>query len=276
MTYSILGDMHTHTIYSRHAYSTIQENVAAAATAGLELLGSADHFSSMLHPEQDLRNFQYFINTEVWPREWMGVTLLSACEADIVDLGGGLFGQDIAVPQSIVGRPFKAERSLYERVTCSLDYVVASVHNTAFTEGATLGRTTDMYVRALEHPEVFILGHLGRSGVDFDLDAVLMRAKELHKLIEINEHSFERGSALDAPAAPCRRIAERCAELGVGISVDSDAHIAPEIGRYPRTTKMLEEIDFPEELIVNRGRDPFVAGLAAAGIELQSRLTERA
>ena len=37
-------DVHTHTLYSRHAYSTILENVAAAKEAGLELLGSTDHF----------------------------------------------------------------------------------------------------------------------------------------------------------------------------------------------------------------------------------------
>ena len=30
-------DTHTHTLYSRHAYSTIEENVRAAAERGLEL-----------------------------------------------------------------------------------------------------------------------------------------------------------------------------------------------------------------------------------------------
>mgnify|MGYP006929248861 CR=1 FL=1 len=28
MAYRILGDVHTHTLYSRHAYSTIQENLS--------------------------------------------------------------------------------------------------------------------------------------------------------------------------------------------------------------------------------------------------------
>ena len=32
-------DVHTHTIYSRHAYATILENVRAAKEAGLSLLG---------------------------------------------------------------------------------------------------------------------------------------------------------------------------------------------------------------------------------------------
>ena len=41
-------DVHTHTIYSRHAYATILENVTAAKEAGLSPLGSTDHFSSIL------------------------------------------------------------------------------------------------------------------------------------------------------------------------------------------------------------------------------------
>ncbi len=69
-----LCDTHTHTIFSRHAYSTIEENVRAASEAGLELLASTDHFSAMANPrvefagDPDLRDYQFFINQEVWPR----------------------------------------------------------------------------------------------------------------------------------------------------------------------------------------------------------------
>lgn len=265
MTYRIKSDIHTHTLFSRHAYSTIAENVAAARAAGLEVLGSADHLSCMLFPEQHLRNFQFFINQAVWPREWDGVTLLRAAEVDIVSLEGGLFGQDIACPANITGRAFKLEKSLFDRVTANLDYLVASVHNAQFTEDASGAQTTGMYIRVLEQPKVLVLGHTGRSGVPFDIDEVLTVAKERHKLIEINEHSLEgdhRGTTTDA----CRRIAERCAELGVGITVSSDAHIACDIGRYPNVTAMLEEIHFPTELIMNRNRNALLDALYAAGV----------
>lgn len=265
MTYCIKSDIHTHTLFSRHAYSTIAENVAAARAAGLELLGSADHLSCMLFPEQHIRNFQFFVNQGVWPRAWDGVTVLRAAEVDIVSLEGGLFGQDIACPTNITGRPYMQEKSLFERTTANLDYLVASVHNTQFTEGASGAQTTCMYIRALEQPKVLVLGHTGRSGVPFDVDEVLTVAKERHKLIEINEHSLEgdrRGKTHDA----CRRIAERCAELGVGISVSSDAHVACDIGRYPNVTAMLEEIHFPPELIMNRDRTSLLGALYDAGI----------
>ena len=60
-------DVHTHTLYSRHAYSTVRENVLAAREAGIELLGVTDHFSDMLFPNTDLtrgslRDYQHFIN----------------------------------------------------------------------------------------------------------------------------------------------------------------------------------------------------------------------
>ena len=45
--YDIKCDTHTHTLYSRHAYSTIKENVIEASENGLELLASTDHFFRM-------------------------------------------------------------------------------------------------------------------------------------------------------------------------------------------------------------------------------------
>ncbi len=140
MGYSILGDVHTHTLYSRHAYSTIEENVRAAAEAGLEILGSADHFSGMLYPEQHLRNFQYLINMGVWPRIWHGVTVLHGCEADVVGLDGSLFGQDIVVHCDITGRDLGVERTLFDRATGDADYVIASVHDGTFAEGRCSAR----------------------------------------------------------------------------------------------------------------------------------------
>lgn len=263
MAYRILGDVHTHTISSRHAYSTIQENVRAAAEAGLEVLGSTDHLSCMLFPEQHLRNFQHFLNTVIWPRTWDGVTLLRGCEADIVGLDGSLFGQDIVCTHSITGHALRRESTLFDRVVESCDYVIASVHNPEIADGASMGEITDMYVAALEHPRVFILGHTGRSGLPYDLDTVITCAKEHHKLIEINEHSLQSSGAHHQR---CREIAEKCAELGVGITVSSDAHIAPQIGMFDAATRMLEEIHFPEELIMNRGREPFLCELAASGV----------
>ena len=194
MPYLLSCDIHTHTMFSAHAYSTIEENVYWAAERGLQVLGSADHLSSMVTAcPNDLRSYQFFINQDIWPRIWSGVLVLRGAEADIVSLDGSLFGEDTPVTFDIAGDSYGRQHSLFDLVTRNLDYLVASVHNPQIAEGATLAQTTGMYINALEHPKVFMLGHTGRSGVPFDIDEVLLAAKAKHKIIEINNHSLERG-----------------------------------------------------------------------------------
>ena len=250
-------DVHTHTLASIHAYSTIGECVAAARAAGLELLSSTDHYSCMISASLHVRDYQHFINFSMWPRLWDGVYVMRGVEADIVDLQGNLFGWDIVVPEGITGRAYSDRRTLKDIVWRDIDYAIASIHDDTFTQGATRTQTTNMYVRALEDPKVLIVGHAGRSGVPFDIDAVLLAAKDKGKLIEINEHSFSAQYG-DERRSTCRRIAERCAELGVMISTGTDAHIATDVGRFDATAELLREIHFPPELVATRSKDAFL------------------
>ncbi|MBS5865074.1 MAG: phosphatase [Coriobacteriaceae bacterium] len=259
-------DVHTHTVYSRHAYSTVEENVRAAADCGLELLGISEHFSDMLFESRNMRNFQYFANFHCWPRDWHGVRLLHGCEADIVDLDGHLFGWDTTYDKNIVDTPIKPI-TLKEYVFEECDYVIASVHGKVFTKNASIVETTEMYVHALEDPKVFILGHTGRSGVPFDVDELLTVARDLHKVIEINEHSFAEYYEPHV-RDNCRKIAERCAEMGVQIAVNTDAHISYNVGRLQQAPLLLDEIDFPADLIATRSAKVFEQALSDAGLAL--------
>lgn len=263
MPYTILSDVHTHTLASMHAYSTIGENVAAAKAAGLELLGTTDHLSCMVHVEPHIRNYQHLLNLICWPRVWDGVTLVRGAEVDITTIDGGMFGQDIPSRETIVGNSYRSEGTLFDRLIEQTDYLIASIHNREFTLEATPAEATRMYIRAMEHPRVLILGHVGRSGVHLDAEQLVNAARDLHKLVEINDHSLEdKGRAHDS----CRRIAELCAEEGVGIAVSTDAHIAPRIGRFDNAEALLEEVHFPQELIMNRDRDTFLEAMAVAGV----------
>ena len=258
-----LCDVHTHTLFSRHAYSTIEENLRAARERGLELLGTADHFSSMLFPDQDVRNFAYFYNYPMLPDSWHGVRLMHACEADIVDCEGNLFGHDVVYTRGMLGEMLPEPCTLKDHVFCRCDYVVASIHNSEFTQGQSLAATTRAYVGALADPKVLILGHTGRAGVPFETDVVLREAKERNKLIEVNEHSLaDRPESVEK----CRTIAERCAELGVRVSVSSDAHASFGIGGLGNALAMLDEIHFPQELIATSTAASFERAVRDAGI----------
>ena len=139
-------------------------------------------------------------------------------------------------------------------VWCNIDYAIASVHASEFAKGATPAEVTRMYVRALDNPHVLVLGHIGRSGLEFDLDDVLVAARERGKLIEINESTL-RGSTR---AAACERIARRCAELGVMVSTGTDAHVSAAVGAFSRTRELLEAVSFPQSLVATADADVFL------------------
>ena len=76
------------------------------------------------------------------------------------------------------------------------------------------------------------------------------------KIVEINNHSFEtrKGSKKN-----CAEIARLCKKYEVPVVVNTDAHFCTEIGHFPHALAMLEEIDFPERLVVNADYDSFLA-----------------
>lgn len=265
----ILCDTHTHTIFSRHAYSTIEECVRAAADAGLELYAATDHYSAMLFPERpggpDLRDYQFFLNLHDWPRMWHGVEVLRGCEADIVDLEGNLFGHDVTVDRGIAGDLRSKPTTLLADVLKECDYVVASVHGQDFLRNATCEQVTEMYLRALDEPKVLTLGHVDRTEYDFDVDAVVRAARDRNRLVELNEASLSRRE----PARRARHVIERCRDLGCPVVVNSDTHIACKIGRFEKAIALLDELGFPEELVANRTAASFHEALAAAGLTIR-------
>lgn len=266
-------DVHTHTLFSRHAYSTVREDVLAARDAGLELLGVTDHFSDMLYPcadltHADVRDYQYFVNSVIWPRVWEGVRVLHGAEADVRTLEGRLFGQDVMLERDLVGIPLDGTESLYDRVVASCDYVIASVHYREFARDATVAQGTEMYLGALAQPKVLVLGHTGRAGVPFDVPELVGEAARQHKLVEINSHSLEARRRERRTWKACRKIAETCAELGCQIVISSDAHVCCDVGSVSAALEMLEEIHFPQELVATRSAEAFLVAMAAAGLKV--------
>lgn len=249
----IKTDTHTHTLASGHAYSTIEENLRAGKEQGLELVGITDHFSSFFVPSTDFACFGFFINKKALPEVWHGVRLLFGAEVDIVDLKGNLFGHDLYIPYpNKNGVKLTYEEGILNR----LDYLIASVHYKDFAANSTVVENTELYIKALEHENVKILGHIGRSGLEFDIDEVVKAAKSLNKMIEINEASFGHGETV---RERCLKVALACAKYGTKIAVNSDAHSSFEIGKYPNTENFLDEIDFPVELIGNRDAETFLS-----------------
>ena len=199
-------DLHMHTNWS-DGRGTLRQMVEAAASLGHEYIAITDHSKSSrvangLTPERLSAQMQQVreINAEI-----DGMEVLAGSEVDILKDGS------LDFPDELLAQ---------------LDIVVASVH-----EGLSMSESemTARIIRAIENPYVTIIGHptgrvLGhRPGSAVNLEAVIDAAAAHHVALEINAAP----SRLDLEPSAVRQALEH----GVLLSVNTDAHSAPDLGR---------------------------------------------
>ncbi len=220
---NIIADTHTHTLACSHAYSTIRENTEAAREKGLRFLCMTEHGPNM----PDAPHKWHFANLKVLPRVLNGIILLKGCEANIMDYNGTL--------------------DLSSEDLSPLDWVIASFHPPCCKPG-TMEEHTNAWLQIAENPLVDVIGHCGDGRYTFDYDKVIRRFGETGKIVEINANSFKvrPGSGYN-----CREIAKCCKKYSVPVVLSSDAHFYLDVGAVSQSAHLLEELSFPEELILN-------------------------
>jgi putative hydrolase len=235
-------DVHTHTIVSGHAYTTLLENAKYASEIGLKILGTTDHGPSM----PGAPHYWHFGNISVMERTLYGVTMLYGCEANIIDYEGHI--------------------DLPEDIQQNLDIIIASLHDPVMTPGASKELNTTAYLKAMDNPNIHIIGHSGNPKYPIFEEELVKKAKEKNILIEINNSSFLRSRA--GSEKNCSKIALLCKEYGVKIVLNSDAHSCYAIGNFDAALETLKEIDMPEDLIINKSCDEFLDYLKSKGREI--------
>ena len=76
-----LIDLHTHTVSSGHAYSTVKENIDSARDKGIKYLGISDHAPKM----PGTAHIYHFHNLRVIPKHIDGVNVFVGAEVNILD-----------------------------------------------------------------------------------------------------------------------------------------------------------------------------------------------
>jgi len=236
----LLVDTHTHTILSGHAYSTLDENARAAHKKGLEGFVCSDHGPVM---EGGAIGYAIPILTQA-PDYIEGVRVFAGTEVDVM-------------PDHSLG--------LREEFLSKTDFAIASLHDIVYGAG-NCESPTDAMIAALQNPYIDTIGHPGNPLFQVDHEAVVLAAKKLNKVIEINNHSFHHrpGSKEN-----CTKVARLCMKHDVRITVSSDAHLCYRIGVFDNAVQMLEEVGFPEELIISRNLSAFDAYLEERKKRLQ-------
>ena len=231
-------DIHTHTLASGHAYNTIYEMAAQARFLGLAVLGITEHAPAMPGTCHEF----YFSNLKVVPRVINGQKLLLGTELNILDRDGKV--------------------DLSERILKDMDVCVASIHPPCFQENRSRDEVTRAYLNICENPFVTIIGHPDDGRFPVDYEQLVRKAKETGTLLELNQGSLHPGGFRKNTKENSRIMLHYCEKYGASVIMDSDAHVASDIGNHTHAEELVEEMDFPEELIVNRNLDNFVKFLA--------------
>lgn len=231
-----LLDVHTHTLVSGHAYSTIREMAQAACKHNLALLGISEHAPNMPGSCQAF----YFQNLNVIHRDDYAIPLLFGSELNILDENGSV--------------------DLTTEVMSSLDYNIASLHPPCIPF-MTKEATTKTILRVIENKHIHMIGHLDDARYPLDYNAVAKAAKEFHTLLEVNNSSLMPNSFRRSAKENYKELLAACEKYGTKIILNSDAHVDSDVGRHDLSDALIQEHGFPEELIVNSSLESFYAYL---------------
>ncbi len=102
-----------------------------------------------------------------------------------------------------------------------------------------------------KNPYVNIIGHPDDSRLPADWTEVAKAAARNHKLLEVNNTSLNPLGARKGAKDNYKELLAACIRYGTSIIIDSDAHCEADVGNHSLAHAFLEEMHFPEELIVN-------------------------
>ena len=224
--FDIKLDVHTHTVASGHAYSTIQEMAREAADRHLQILGITEHAPGIPGTCDPI----YFRNLHVVPRQMYGVRLLLGAELNILDTTGRI--------------------DLDEFYYRMLDIRIAGIHALCW-QGGTQQENTQAMINAIRNPWTQIISHPGDGTADLLFEPIVLAAKEHHTLLEINNSSLNPVRQKTVAVANNLEILRLCKQYEVPVILGSDAHVSVSIADYGFIYPLLQQTEFPEALIVN-------------------------
>ena len=163
-------------------------------------------------------------------RSMHGVTVLRGMEANIIDFDGNI----------------DAEPEMLKVV----DLVVASFHPPCI-RFSDEKECTKGFIGAMEKPYIHIIGHPGDSRYPFNHEEIVKASKRTGTLLEINNASLRPGGFRPGVRENLIEMLHYCNKYDVPVIANTDAHMAYLVGEFQETIELLEEIAFPQELILN-------------------------
>lgn len=243
----ILGDYHTHTIFSsgkkgrKHATGTILENAMIAKNKGLKDIAITDHgFNHKMYGV--LRNNIDKMRAEIEEaKKITGINIYLGIEANFISKDG-----DIDLTQSEMDK---------------FDFVVVGFHKMAKAKSVgqffrfilpnLLGIKTKKVqkmntlclLKAMDKYDIDVISHPG-VGMKIDFDEVSKQAKKTNTALEINGKRI----------VYTKQDVEIIIKNGAQFLIDSDAHSKEKVGYLVKPINFAIKNDIPGENIANLGK----------------------
>lgn len=220
----IIADLHTHTLVSEHAYSTLNEMVERSKLLGKKGMAVTEHGFAIA----DSPSEWYYCNLRALPDVIDdNFLLLKGVEANVLDVSG-----KIDMPEEILKK---------------LDWVIASLHRVCI-EPMGYEKATELWLNVAENPHIDMIGHSEQKEFLYDYDLVTKAFCKNNKVVEMNAASkFARPGNEEN----LRKLALACKKNGTKIAVNGDAHSVYNLGQEAHIIEMLSGIEFPEEQVIN-------------------------
>jgi len=225
-------DLHTHSVASGHAYSTVAELAEAGAAAGLDAIAITDHGPGL---PQGPHVFHFSNLYRL--REWDGAcALLTGVEEDLAGPDGEVY--------------------LPERVLEELDIVLVGVHPYGWAQQQTPAAVTRSLLKAMENPLVRGVTHPVNTWMRLDVKEIVKAAAATRTAVELN---LSKITGLERELQEFLGWVE---EYDAPLMVNTDAHIAAEVGRWERAEWLLPLIN--PGRVVNRSVEAVCAFFGCA------------
>lgn len=238
----LLGDYHTHTVYT-HGTSTVEENVRQAETLGLKEIAITEHSylgfnhikkGDLQRIKQDIDNIQGKYNVKV----------LWGIEANLMSRNGDIDISDEELEKLdlvVLGYHKASKYSLIEWLKFGLPNMLRKKPSQK-----QIMINTEAYLKAMDKHRVSILAHLGYAGCRVDCVRLAEECVKRGIYIELN------GKRINFT----REDIEGMVATGVNFIIDSDAHSMLAVGKNHRAFNLIEKYNIPLKQIANLDKLP--------------------
>ncbi|MCD7805841.1 MAG: phosphatase, partial [Lachnospiraceae bacterium] len=131
-----------------------------------------------------------------------------------------------------------------------LDYCVASQHLSCVKPGSAR-ENTESLIRAMQNPYVCVIGHPDDSRYPLEYERLVEAAKRYHVLLEVNNSSMNSFNARQNAEENIPVYLELCKKYQAPILLGTDAHYCDAVGIFDGADKILQQVNFPQELMIN-------------------------